>query len=218
VLKSETESSKAKETRAEAIAAAVATLKRGDVIAFPTETLYGLGADALNSAAVKKVFQLKGREFANPIPVLVAHREMLPSLVTSVPALAEKLISSFWPGPLTIILPARRDIPPPLVSLSGGIGVRISSQPLATELVKALGCPLTATSANPSGQPPARTVEEARNYFAGQIDIFIDGGKLVSKTGSTVAEIHGDTIKIIRAGEIDKTELQRVVGKGKVLP
>jgi L-threonylcarbamoyladenylate synthase len=218
VLKSETESSKAKETRAEAIAAAVATLKGGDVIAFPTETLYGLGADALNSAAVKKVFQLKGREFANPIPVLVAHREMLPSLVTSVPALAEKLISSFWPGPLTIILPARRDIPPPLVSLSGGIGVRISSQPLATELVKALGCPLTATSANPSGQPPARTVEEARNYFAGQIDIFIDGGKLVSKTGSTVAEITGDTIKIIRAGEIDKTELQRVVGKGKVLP
>jgi L-threonylcarbamoyladenylate synthase len=218
VLKSETESSKAKETRAEAIAAAVATLKQGDVIAFPTETLYGLGADALNSAAVKKVFQLKGREFANPIPVLVAHREMLPSLVTSVPALAEKLISSFWPGPLTIILPARRDIPPPLVSLSGGIGVRISSQPLATELVKALGCPLTATSANPSGQPPARTVEEARKYFAGQIDIFIDGGKLVSKTGSTVAEINGDTIKIIRAGEIDKTELQRVVGKGKVLP
>jgi L-threonylcarbamoyladenylate synthase len=218
VLKSETESSKAKETRAEAIAAAVATLKRGDVIAFPTETLYGLGADALNSVAVKKVFQLKGREFANPIPVLVAHREMLPSLVTSVPALAEKLISSFWPGPLTIILPARRDIPPPLVSLSGGIGVRISSQPLATELVKALGCPLTATSANPSGHPPARTVEEARNYFAGQIDIFIDGGKLVSKTGSTVAEINGDTIKIIRAGEIDKTELQRVVGKGKVLP
>jgi L-threonylcarbamoyladenylate synthase len=218
VLKSETESSKAKETRAEAIAAAVATLKRGDVIAFPTETLYGLGADALNSAAVKKVFQLKGREFTNPIPVLVAHREMLFSLVTSVPALAEKLISCFWPGPLTIILPARRDIPPPLVSLSGGIGVRISSRPLATELVKALGCPLTATSANPSGQPPARTVEEARKYFAGQIDIFIDGGKLVSKTGSTVAEINGDTIKIIRAGEIDKTELQRVVGKGKVLP
>lgn len=218
MLKSETESSKAKETRAEAIAAAVATLKRGDVIAFPTETLYGLGADALNSAAVENVFQLKGREFANPIPVLVAHREMLPSLVASVPALAEELISCFWPGPLTIILPARRDIPPPLVSLSGGIGVRISSQPLATELVKALGCPLTATSANPSGQPPARTVEEARKYFAGQIDIFIDGGKLMSKTGSTVAEINGDTIKIIRAGEIDKTELQRVVGKGKVLP
>ena len=218
MLKSGTENSKAKETRAEAIAAAVATLKRGDVIAFPTETLYGLGADALNSAAVEKVFQLKGREFTNPIPVLVAHREMLLSLVTSVPPLAEKLISCFWPGPLTIILPARRDIPPRLVSLSGGIGVRISSQPHATELVKALGCPLTATSANPSGQPPARTVEEARKYFAGQIDIFVDGGKLVSKTGSTVAEINGDTIKIIRAGEIDKTELQRVVGKGKVLP
>lgn len=218
MLKSETDSSKAKEARAEAIAAAVATLKRGDVIAFPTETLYGLGADALNSAAVEKVFQLKGRESTNPIPVLVAHREMLLSLVASVPALADKLISCFWPGPLTIILPARRDIPPPLISLSGRIGVRISSQPLATELVKALGSPLTATSANPSGRPPARTVEEARKYFAGQIDIFIDGGKLTSESGSTVAEINGDTIKIIRAGEIDKNELQRIVGKGKILP
>jgi L-threonylcarbamoyladenylate synthase len=218
VLKSGTENSKAKETRAEAIATAVATLKRGDVIAFPTETLYGLGADALNSSAVEKVFQLKGRDFTNPIPVLVAHREMLLSLVTSVPALAEKLIACFWPGPLTIILPARRDIPSPLVSLSGGIGVRISSQPLATELVKALGCPLTATSANPSGQLPARTVEEARKYFARHVDIFIDGGKLTSKTGSTVAEINGDTIKIIRSGEITKSELQRVVGKGKVFP
>ena len=218
MLKSGTESSEAKETRAETIAAAVAALKRGDVISFPTETLYGLGADALNLAAVEKVFQLKGRGFTNPIPILVAHRDMLLSLVTSVPPLAEQLISRFWPGPLTIILPARRDIPSPLVSLSGGIGVRISSQPLATELVKAFGSPLTATSANPSGQLPARTVEEAQKYFVRQIDIFIDGGKLTSKTGSTVAEINGDMIKIIRAGEIDKTELQRVVGKGKVLP
>jgi L-threonylcarbamoyladenylate synthase len=217
VLKSETESSKVKETRAEIVNASAA-LRRGEVIVFPTETLYGLGADALNLTAVEKIFELKGRDSANPIPLLVADRRMLDTLVAEVPPLAEKLISCFWPGPLTIILPARHDTPPPLVSLSGGIGVRISSQPLATELVRALGCPITATSANPSGQPPARTVEEARKYFAGQIDIFIDGGKLVAKTGSTVAEINGDTIKIIRAGEIDITELQRVVGKGKVLP
>jgi len=101
VSKSETENSKAKEPRAEHIAEAVAALRRGEVIVFPTETLYGLGADALNSIAVEKVFRLKGRDSKNPIPALVADREMLFSLVASIPPLAEKLISRFWPGPLT---------------------------------------------------------------------------------------------------------------------
>jgi L-threonylcarbamoyladenylate synthase len=218
VSKSETESSRTKKTRADEFDDAVAALRRGKAIVFPTETLYGLGADALNFAAVEKVFQLKGRDLNNPIPVLIANREMFGTLVAEVPPLADKLIAGFWPGPLTIVLRARNDIPAPLVNSTGGVAVRVSSQPLATDLVTALGCPLTATSANPSGQLPARTVEEAQKYFAGQIDIFIDGGKLMSKTGSTVVEINGDTIKIIRAGEIDKTELQRVVGKGKVLP
>src|SRR5690606_33153683 len=113
VSKSGTASSRANEARADVIAAAVAALKRGDVIAFATETLYGLGADALNPLAVDKVFQLKGRDFANPIPVLVADRQMLFSVVATIPSLAEKLIACFWPGPLTIIFPARRDIPPP---------------------------------------------------------------------------------------------------------
>jgi L-threonylcarbamoyladenylate synthase len=216
-LKSEIESSKVKETRAEVITAAVAGLKRGEVIAFPTETLYGLGADALNPAAVEKVFQLKGRDSKNPIPVLVADREMLFSLVASVPSLAEKLIVRFWPGPLTIILPARRDIPAPLVNAAGGVGVRISSQTIAAELVKALGHPLTATSANPSGQPPARTAQEAKEYFSDQIDIFIDGGTLASTTGSTVVEVLDDSLKIIRAGDIDRSQLEHVLGAERIL-
>jgi L-threonylcarbamoyladenylate synthase len=217
VSKSETESSKAQKTRSDNFADAVAALRRGKAIVFPTETLYGLGADALDFAAVEKIFQIKGRDPNNPIPVLIADREMLGTLVAEVPLLADKLISVFWPGPLTIVFPAQKNIHAPLVNRTGGVGVRISSQPIATELVKALGRPLTATSANPSGQVPSRTIEEAKKYFAGQIDIFIDGGKFTSTTGSTVAEISGDTIKIIRAGEIGKTELQRVVGKGKVL-
>lgn len=215
--KSETESSRAKKTRADEFADAVTALRRGTAIVFPTETLYGLGANALNFAAVEKVFKLKGRDPKNPIPVLIADREMLGTLVAEVPPLADKLIAGFWPGPLTIVLRARNNIPARLVNSTGGVAVRVSSHPLATELVKTLGWPLTATSANPSGQLPARTVEEARKYFAGQVDIFIDGGELTSKTGSTVAEINGDKIRIIRVGEIDKTELQRVVGKGKVL-
>ncbi len=215
--RSATESSRVKEARAETISVAVAALRRGDVIAFPTETLYGLGADALNTAAVNKVFQLKGRDFANPIPVLVTDRDMLGTLVGEVPPLAQRLIDDFWPGPLTLILPAKKGVPEPLLNSSGGVGVRISSQSIATELTKALGHPITATSANPSGRTPARTVEEAKKYFVREIDVFVDGGELTSKTGSTVAEVVGDTIRVVREGEISRAELEQAVGKGKVL-
>jgi L-threonylcarbamoyladenylate synthase len=218
VSKSATGSSRVKEARVEGIPAAVAALKRGDVVVFPTETLYGLGADALNPAAVEKVFRLKGRDATNPIPVLIADRAMLLNMVSAVPPLAEKLIARFWPGPLTIVLPARPDIARPLANPAGGIGVRMCSQPIAADLVRVLGHPLTATSANPSGKPPARTAQEAREYFSGQIDIFIDGGKLTSRTGSTVVEIAGDRLKIIREGEIDKSEIAEVLGAERILP
>ena len=215
--KNETENYKAKSSRVDMFGDAVAALKRGEVIVLPTETLYGLGADALNFAAVEKVFQLKGRDPNNPIPVLVADQEMLLKVIANVPPAAITLMKGFWPGPLTLVLPARQGIPAPLLNATGGIGVRISSQPIATELVKALGRPLTATSANPSGQIPARTLEEAKKYFAGHIETFVDNGELTSKTGSTVAEISGDRIRVIRAGEISNSELQRIVGKGNIV-
>ena len=196
---------------------AVAALERGEVVVYPTETLYGLGADALNVAAVDKVFQLKGREPNNPIPVLIADREMLRALVADVSQLAEKLMASFWPGPLTLVLPARTDVARPLVNSSGGIGVRISSEPVATELVRALGRPLTATSANPSGQPPARTIQQAKSYFAGEVACFIDGGELTSKTGSTVVEIKENAIRIIREGEIGVSELKQILGESEMV-
>ena len=215
--KHETANSKARSATAESLSDAVAALQRGDVIVFPTETLYGLGVDAFNSAAVEKVCQLKGRDPNSPFPVLVSDREMLLTLVVGVPPLAEKLMARFWPGPLTIVLPARNDIPRPLVNSGGGVGVRISSQPLATELLKALGRPLTATSANPPGKPPARKVQAAKEYFADRIDIFVDGGALKSKTGSTVVEVVGDTLKIIRAGDISKLQLERAAGNERIL-
>ena len=216
--KNETENSRAKEARAEAVSVSIAALKRGEVIVFPTETLYGLGADALDAAAVEKVFQLKDRDADSPIPVLVADREMLSRLVAEVPPLAETLIACFWPGPLTIVLPARSAIPRPLVNAKGGVGVRLSSQSIAAELIEALGHPLTATSANPSGKAPARTLKEAKKYFAGRLDIFIDGGELTSRTGSTVVEIIGESLRIIRVGDISKPELEAALGLGRILP
>lgn len=195
---------------------ALAALQRGEVIVFPTETLYGLGADALNFSAVEQVFQLKGRDANNPFPVLISDRAMLDSLVAAIPPLAEKLIARFWPGPLTLVLPARADIPRPLVNRRGGIGVRLSSQPIATELVRLLGRPLTATSANPSGQPGAHTVAQARNYFTGKIAIYVDGGELTSPTGSTVAAVEKDKLKIIRAGDVSLQALAALLGPGVI--
>ncbi len=196
---------------------AIEALKRGEVIVFPTETLYGLGTDALNDEAVSTVFRLKGRDPNIPIPVLIADNSMLGQVVDQVPPLAQTLMLEFWPGPLTLVLPARAGIPKPLLNATGGVGIRISSQSIATRLVQGLGRPLTATSANPSGRAPARTLDEAKNYFNGDVKVFIDGGPLTSITGSTVAEVQGDRLRIIRRGEIDTAALEQVIGKGKLL-
>jgi len=190
---------------------ALAALKRGEVIVFPTETFYGLGADAINSAAVEQVVSLKGRRLESPVAVIIADSEMLEQIVTEVSPLALKLIERFWPGPLTLILPAKKDLPAPLINRDGGIGVRVSSHPLATRLARGLGRPITATSANPTGKEPARSVAGALGYFSGRVEIFLDGGRLQGKIGSTVAAIVDRRLKIIREGAIPADELQRIL-------
>jgi L-threonylcarbamoyladenylate synthase len=196
---------------------AIASLNCGDVIVFPTETVYGLGADALNPAAVEKVFQLKGRNPNSPIPVIVADQAMLQGVVEKIPPVARTLMEQFWPGPLTLVLPAAPGMPKQLLNRTGGVGVRISSQLIATGLAQSFGRPLTATSANPSGQQAASTIEQAQNYFASDIEIFLDGGKLPSKTGSSVVEVIDDRIKIIRAGEITVGQLAATIGRKNIL-
>ncbi len=210
----ETASSRAPSAKPDDFARAVDALKNGAVIVFPTETLYGLGADALDDCAVEKVFELKGRDPDKPIPVLVADQTMLLTLVREIPPKALNLMQALWPGPLTLVLPARKDVPKPLVSAAGGVGVRISSHEIATQLVRALRRPITATSANPSGKEPARTLADARKYFQGQLDVFLDGGILTSKTGSTVVEANDDSMKIVREGEIPASEIERILGRG----
>jgi L-threonylcarbamoyladenylate synthase len=199
------------------ISRAIASLRSGNVIVFPTETVYGLGADALNHEAVEKVFQLKGRNPENPIPIIVADQAMLRGLIDKIPPIAEKLIERFWPGPLTLVLEARPHMPKQLLNSRGGVGVRISSQPLATQLAGELGRPLTATSANPSGKQAASTIEQAENYFAGEIEIFLDGGELTAKIGSSVVEVIETRIKIIREGEISVSEIEATVGGKNIL-
>lgn len=209
--KKKTENSGGKSKSAEAFTRAVAALKRGEVIVFPTETLYGLGADAFNKTAVERIVSLKGRNPENPIPVIIADREMLNDVVTEVSPVAQKLIERFWPGPLTLVLPAKKNLSEQLLNRDGGIGIRISSHPLAARLARELGHPLTATSANLSAKEPARTVAEAKGYFSDKLEIFLDGGRLEGSKGSTVVEIVENNLRIIREGEVSWQELEKAL-------
>lgn len=183
------------------------TLVRGKVIAYPTETFYGLGVDVFNEGAVKRVFELKGREEGKPIPILVKDREMLLEVVEAIPPLAEDLIKGFWPGPLTIVFNARPNLPAILTGGTGKVGVRVSSNPTAQRIVETFGKPLTTTSANPSGQRPPTTVQEVVDYFRGRIDLIIDGGPLPGRLGSTVVDVTGEGLVIMREGEVPQEEL-----------
>ena len=158
-----------------------------------------------------RVASLKGRDPEFPIPLIIADMEMLKGIVAELPPMAERLIHHFWPGPLTAVLPAKKGLPTMLLNKNGGVGVRISSHPVASALVKGLGFPLTATSANPSGRGPAKTIAEARSYFSRQVKIFLDGGRLEGTKGSTVVEIRRGQLKIIRDGEISPKELREAL-------
>jgi L-threonylcarbamoyladenylate synthase len=187
---------------AEKLAEAVRVLRGGGVVAFPTETFYGLGADARNETAVEKVFRIKGRNFRNPLSVIVADdREVIP-LVEEVPAAAQILMKTFWPGPLTLIFRASSSVLPRLTADTGKIGIRVSSHPLARLLAGGLGGPLTATSANLSGGPEcssADAVIRALGEFPGSV---IDGGETPGGAGSTILDVTVSPPRILREGAI----------------
>ena len=210
-MRKETKNSKKVDKAERLLAEALAALNRGQVIGFPTETFYGLGADALSARAVGRVVRLKGRPADSPIPVIVADQKMLLCVVTAIPPLAQSLIDQFWPGPLTLVLPGSPGLPEPLLNRRGGVGVRVSSHPLAQRLVCEFGRPITATSANLSGENAARTAQEVRAYFGASLPIILDGGALRGKKGSTVLEVDKDQIRLIREGEIARAALQKAL-------
>jgi len=186
----------------ERIPEAARALSRGGIVAFPTESSYGLAVDALSSAALERLFALKRREPGKPPPILISDEAMLELLVARVPPLARRLMARFWPGPLTLVLPARPGLPEPLVS-DGGVGVRRSPHAVADALVAAFGRPLTATSANLSGLPPALRADEVRATFGDAVHL-LDGGDAPGAAPSTVARIDDDgTVTILRAGALD---------------
>jgi L-threonylcarbamoyladenylate synthase len=179
----------------------------GKVVAFPTETFYGLGADALDVEALQKIFRVKGREANKPLLLLVADRSWLPGLVKNISPRAEPLMERFWPGPLTLVFEAAAHLPPLLTANTGKIGLRISSHPVAQALVRVVGRAITATSANVSDQPGASLAGEVFQALGKKIDAILDGGKTAGGLGSTVVDVSEVPPKIIRQGAISHSEL-----------
>jgi L-threonylcarbamoyladenylate synthase len=185
----------------QSVAVAARVLGDGGIVVYPTETLYGLGADASNAAALRRLLAVKGREAGKPVAVLVNDRDMLDALISDLPSHAVTLMQRFWPGPLTIVLSARPSVSPLLTGGSGGIGVRISSHPVAHAVVRALGRPLTSPSANPAGLTPPTEIGQARAYFGRRVDYYLDAGRLPGEPPSTVVDLRGEP-RIVRSGAI----------------
>ncbi len=186
---------------------AVDALRRGEVVVYPTETFYALGVDFSTPGALDHLFSLKMRQPDSPIALIAADTTMAFSIAREAPAAARALAEKFWPGPLTLVLPARTEIPAGLIGPDGGVGVRVSPHPLCRALTSALGHPLTATSANRSGEPPARSIEEARAYFGGGVAVYFDGGPASAVSPSTVVGFDGARVRIIRRGAIAESAI-----------
>jgi L-threonylcarbamoyladenylate synthase len=177
-------------------------LRNGGVVAFPTETFYGLGADGRNEAAVEKIFQVKGRNFRNPISVIVADQQELVDLVEEIPAAAKILMKTFWPGPLTLIFRASASVLPRLTADTGKIGIRISSHPVARLLAGGIAGPLTATSANLSGAPECSSAQEVAAALGDLPDALIESGPTPGGSGSTILDVTAFPPRILREGAI----------------
>jgi L-threonylcarbamoyladenylate synthase len=189
----------------------VRALARGKLVVFPTETLYGLGADARSDAAVERLVAVRGREAGKPILVLVRDVAMAETVAADMPEGARRLAARFWPGPLTLVLRARPGLSAALTAGSGTIGVRAPGHPAAAAIVDGLGGPVTAPSANPPGGTPPRRLDEARAYFGDRVDVYVDGGELPGG-GSTVASVDGDELRVLRAGVVSEAALRAALG------
>lgn len=197
-----------------AIHEALAALSAGDAIVYPTETFYALGVDALSPDALERLFEIKGREPGKPVALIAADAAMAFSVAREVPAQARALAETFWPGPLTLVLPACDGIPAALIGADGGVGVRVSSHPIARALAAGLRRPITATSANLAGKPPAVDLITARRGLGDRIKVFVEGGRLTGGTPSTVVAVGRDGMRMLRPGAISEGELAGALTSG----
>lgn len=200
------------EPEAEALQEAASLIRRGDVVAFPTETVYGLGADATNAQAVERIFVAKGRPADNPLIVHVASRSDVMQVAAYLPPLAERLIDRFWPGPLTIVLPKRETLPDIVSAGLSSVGVRMPRHPVALALIRAAGVPLAAPSANLSGRPSPTVAGHVLEDLEGRIGLVVDAGETGVGIESTVVDLTTDPPILLRPGGVTLEELLEVLG------
>lgn len=191
---------------------AVAVIRRGGIVAFPTETYYGLAVDPFNREAVSRLFAVKRRAPDKPILCLVPDREHLRPLARVIPAAYQPLMDAFWPGPLTLVFSADDEVPVILTGYSGTVGIRVSSHPLAALLAQTYGGAISATSANFSGHPAAISAAEVAAQLGPDVDFILDGGDTPGGPGSTLVGLVGDCPVLLRPGVVSRQEISLVLG------
>ncbi len=193
--------------RAAEIARAVAVLRDGGLVAFPTETVYGLGADASNPAAMARIFAAKGRPADHPLIVHLASADEIGAWAASVPPLAAAFATACWPGPLTIILRRSERVPDAVTGGLDTVGLRVPSHPLALELLAAFGDGIAAPSANPFGSVSPTTADHVRTGLGDRVDLILDGGPCEVGVESTIVDLSGDEPAILRPGGLPRERL-----------
>lgn len=195
-------------------AAAVAVLRRGGVVAYPTDTVYGLAVDALQAEAIARLYAVKGRPESKALPVIIGSLAQLTLVVATVPATAERLMAVFWPGPLTLLLPPHKRIPAALLGESDCIGVRWPASTISQQLAIGLGGAITASSANRSGAAPALTAAEVMAQLAPAVDLVLDAGAVTSPVVSTILDVTVEPPCLYRRGKIAQQAIEAVLGYG----
>ncbi|NTU43069.1 MAG: threonylcarbamoyl-AMP synthase [Nitrospirales bacterium] len=186
----------------ETLKKATAILEAGGVIAYPTETFYGLGAGYDNPDALQRIYEIKERPQEKAMPLIIGDREALSLLTAEISASACRLMEKFWPGPLTLLLKAREGLQEKVIS-EGKVAVRMPGESFGLWLARAAGFPITATSANPSGMPPAATGRMVSEYFGDRLDLIIDSGKTAGGLPSTIVDATGDELIVLRKGAVN---------------
>jgi L-threonylcarbamoyladenylate synthase len=197
---------------AETVRTAADALRAGGLVAFPTETVYGLGANALDPAAVERVFAAKGRPATNPLIVHVADAEQASSLAAEWPPAAAKLAAAFWPGPLTLVVLKGEQIPTAVTAGGPTVAVRVPAHPVALALLNSVKLPIAAPSANRSGELSPTTAAHVRASLGDRVDVLLDGGACPGGLESTVVDVTGDGVRLLRPGLISVAQLEAVAG------
>ena len=191
---------------------AIEILRRGGIVAYPTDTVYGLGADYLNEDAVAKVYEVKGRAHRQPISLLLSSVSQISTVALDIPGITWVLAERFLPGGLTLVLLKSPLVPDLLTGGSGKIAVRVPAHPVPIALIEGIGAPITGTSANLSGSPSPVTADEVRQQLGDRVDLIINGGRCPGGVDSTVIDLTTSIPRIVREGAIGRGEIERACG------